>query len=394
MLFNQVESKEPKKSSHLGESTRVIHHGESYANDTGTVMPPIFPSSTFSKGNTAGFDYTRSGNPNFRILESVLSSLEGCKYSTVFGSGVSAITAIASSLKSGDLVLCEENLYGCTVRLFEQVFKKFGLKVKWVDFAEPSSIENIKEIKPSMIWLESPTNPLLKVIDLKAICDSAKASHIPVVVDNTFATSLIQKPLELGATISLTSTTKYINGHSDALGGVVCTQEPFWHERMEFAQKALGLQPSPFDCWLITRGVKTLPLRLQRQISNASALANELAKDPSVKWVSYPFRSDHPQYKLAKKQMRSGGAIITIRLKANQSETYSFCKSLSYFTMAESLGGVESLVCHPATMTHNAVPEKIKLKLGIDESLVRFSIGCEDFPDLDNDIKKSLDQLK
>ncbi len=386
-------STNPQKSSEIGLSTRVIHHGENFAKETGTVMPPIFQSSTFAHGNSGGFDYTRSGNPNFRILESILNSLEDCKYSTVFGSGISAITAIASSLKSGELILCEENLYGCTVRLFEQVFRKFGIETKWIDFTNTSSINAINELNPSMIWLESPTNPLLKVIDIKNICSIAMKNKIPTVVDNTFATALIQKPLELGATLSLTSTTKYINGHSDALGGAVCTQDPAWHEKMKFAQKSLGLQPSPFDCWLITRGVKTLPLRLDRQVANAFALANELAKHPLVRWVRYPFRSDHPQHLLAKKQMSSGGAIITIDLKSNKQKTYSFCKSLKYFTMAESLGGVESLVCHPATMTHASVDSGTKVKLGINDSLIRFSVGCEDFQDLDKDLKEALNQL-
>ncbi len=386
-------STNPEKSYTPGLNTRVIHHGESFAKDTGTVMPPIFPSSTFRHGNPDGFDYTRSGNPNFRILESVLSSLEGCKYSTVFNSGVSAITAIASSLKTGDLILCEENLYGCTIRLFEKVFQKFGLQTKWVDFSDRSSISEINRLKPSMIWIESPTNPLLKVIDLKPVCSVANENQIPVIVDNTFATALLQKPLELGATISLTSTTKYINGHSDALGGAVCTKSLAWHERMKFAQKALGLQPSPFDCWLITRGIKTLPLRFQRQIENSIAIADELAKHPSVKWVKYPFRLDHPQNEIAKKQMLAGGAIVTLSLKANQEDTYSFCKSLQYFTMAESLGGVESLVCHPSTMSHASVDSQTKLKLGIDESLIRLSIGCEDLIDLKKDLSQGLKKL-
>ncbi|MBL6797614.1 MAG: PLP-dependent transferase, partial [Synechococcus sp. BS307-5m-G39] len=252
------------------DATRAIHHGESFADDTGTVMPPIYATSTFAHGNPGGFDYTRSGNPNFRILEGVLASVERCDHATVFGSGVSAITAIASTLQQGDLVLCEENLYGCTVRLFEQVFAKFGVRTEWVDFTDPSSLTAIAELQPAMIWLESPTNPLLKVIDLEAVCSAARSVEVPVVVDNTFATALVQRPLQLGATLSLTSTTKYINGHSDALGGAVCTDAPEWHERMVFAQKALGLMPSPFDCWLITRGIKTLPLRLRQQIENAA----------------------------------------------------------------------------------------------------------------------------
>ena len=230
-------------------------------------MPPIYTTSTFAHGNPEGFDYTRSGNPNFRILEGVLASVEHCEHATVFGSGVSAITAIASGLRQGDLVLCEENLYGCTVRLFEQVFAKFGLRTAWVDFTQPTALEQIQAQKPAMVWLESPTNPLLKVIDLEAVCAITQPLGIPVVVDNTFATALVQRPLELGATLSLTSTTKYINGHSDALGGAVCTNDPEWHQKMVFSQKALGLQPSPFDCWLITRGIKTLPLRLKQQMA-------------------------------------------------------------------------------------------------------------------------------
>ncbi len=357
-------------------------------------MPPIFASSTFAHGNQQGFDYTRSGNPNFRILESVLTAIEGCQYATVFGSGVSAITAVTSTLKAGDLVLCEANLYGCTVRLFEEIFRRFQVNTAWVDFTDKSSLAAIVEKQPAMIWLESPTNPLLKVIDLKEVCDVANNQNIPIVVDNTFCTALLQRPLEMGATISLTSTTKYINGHSDALGGAICTNDGAWHHQMRFAQKALGLQPSPFDCWLITRGIKTLPLRLDRQVANASALADQIASHPAVKWVRYPFRSDHPQRDIALKQMKGGGAIVTASLKGNQSQTYSVCKSLRYFTMAESLGGVESLVCHPATMTHASVSTEVKNNLGINESVVRFSIGCEDLADLSNDLTTALNQLQ
>ncbi len=376
-----------------GISTRAIHHGESFAAETGAVMPPIFTSSTFAHGNPQGFDYTRSGNPNFRILESVLAAVESCQFATVFASGVSAITAIASTLQAGDLVLCEENLYGCTVRLFEQVFSRFGVQTAWLDFTNPSALDAIAIQKPAMVWLESPTNPLLKVIDLAAVCAAAAAEKIPVVVDNTFATALLQQPLQLGATLSLTSTTKYINGHSDALGGVVCCDDLQWQQKMVFAQKALGLQPSPFDAWLITRGIKTLPLRLERQIANAAAIADQLASHPRMHWVRYPFRSDHPQQAVAHKQMSAGGAIVTVSLDADQSQTYAFCKSLRYFTMAESLGGVESLVCHPATMTHASVDPEVKQKLGIDDGLVRFSVGCEDLADLSTDLDQALKQL-
>ena len=376
-----------------GLCTRVIHHGTSFADDTGTVMPPIFPPSPFAHGNAGGFDYTRSGNPNFRILDAVLASVEGCEHATVFGSGVSAITAVVSQLQQGDLVLCEENLYGCTVRLFEQVFAKFGLRTQWVDFTQPDALNSIRESMPAMVWLESPTNPLLKVIDLEAVCAVTQPLNIPVVVDNTFATALVQKPLELGATLSLTSTTKYINGHSDALGGAVCTNDPQWHQKMVFSQKALGLQPSPFDCWLITRGIKTLPLRLRQQMVNAAALADQLADHPKVNWVRYPHRPDHPQHAVAKRQMAAGGAIVTVSFAANQVQTYALCKRLRWFTMAESLGGIESLICHPATMTHAAVSAEMKAKLGIDDGLVRFSVGCEDLVDLQADLQQALELL-
>tara|TARA_Y100001968_G_C19422946_1_gene752802 strand:- start:813 stop:1982 length:1170 start_codon:yes stop_codon:yes gene_type:complete len=389
-----VSIEKPPKEDLAGENTRAIHHGKSFAEATGTIMPPIFPSSTFIHGNIEGFDYTRSGNPNFKILEEVLKSLEPCKYGTVFASGVSAITAITASLKGGDIILCEENLYGCTVRLFEKVFRRFGVKVAWTDFTNKDNLRIIEEIKPSMIWIESPTNPLLKIIDIKSVCTESRKYNIPVVVDNTFATSFVQKPLELGATISLISTTKYINGHSDALGGAVLTNDSEWHKRMLFAQKSLGLHPSPFDCWLITRGVKTVGLRLKQQISNANILANLLDNHNLVEWIRYPFNSNHPQVLIAKKQMRFGGAIITAKLRGTQSTTYSFCKNLKYFSMAESLGGVESLICHPATMTHASIDDKQKKQLGISETLIRLSIGCEDIEDLSKDLNKALSKLQ
>ena len=383
-------SKKRDRLINTGVNTRVIHHQENFSESTGSIMPPIFPTSTFIHGNEDGFDYTRSGNPNFRILESVLSDLEECQFASVFSSGVAAITAIVSSLKAGDLILCEENLYGCTVRLFEQVFNRFGLKTLWIDFTKSNFQEVIAKHNPSMIWIESPTNPLLKIIDIEEICNFSNKMQIPVVVDNTFATPLLQRPLKLGATLSLTSTTKYINGHSDALGGAVCTESSDWKDKLNFAQKALGLNPSPFDCWLITRGIKTLPLRLERQIDNASKIANQLANNPLIESVRYPFRNDHPQCKLAKRQMALGGAIVTATVNASQEQTYSFCKNLHFFKMAESLGGIESLVCHPATMTHASVPKETKLKIGITDSLIRFSVGCENIEDLSADLNQAL----
>ena len=376
-----------------GVKTLSIHHGETFSKETGCIMPPIFSTSTFKHGNKENFDYTRSGNPNFKILENILKSIEDSKYCTVFGSGISAVTAITSTLKSGDKILCESNLYGCTVRMFEKVFKKFGIEVLYTDFTYKKNINKISNFKPTLIWLESPTNPLLKVLDIKMICDEANKLEIPVVVDNTFSTSLIQKPLELGATLSLISTTKFINGHSDALGGAVLTNNEGWNRKMLFSQKSLGLQPSPFDCWLITRGVKTLPLRIEQQTQSAKLISEELDNQKIISKVIYPFNQKHPQYNLAKSQMRSGGSMITLKLNLNKKDTFKFCKSLKYFSLAESLGGVESLICHPATMTHASVDETTKKSLGIDDALIRLSIGCEDTNDLISDILIALNKF-
>ena len=382
-----------KKQNKKGLKTIAIHHGKSYADETGCVMPPIFATSTFEHGNKANFDYTRSGNPNFSILENVLKGIENSNYCTVFNSGISAVTAIVSSLKSGDTILCESNLYGCTIRMFEKIFRKFGIQTSYVDFTNKEYIQQISKVKPSLIWLESPTNPLLKILNLREICSEANLRKIPVVVDNTFCTAVIQKPLELGATLSLISTTKFINGHSDALGGAVITNDESWNNKMIFSQKSLGLNPSPFDCWLITRGLKTLPLRIAQQTENAHFIANELNSHKLIDQLIYPFNKNHPQYELAKSQMKIGGSMITLKLKLNKNETFNFCKKLEYFSLAESLGGVESLICHPTTMSHASVDEAVKNTLGINDSLVRLSIGCEDAKDLLSDLLLALDSF-
>ena len=376
-----------------GLKTISIHHGESFSQDTGCVTPPIFATSTFKHGNKGDFDYTRSGNPNFKILENVLKSIEGANHCTVFSSGIAAVTAITSSLKSGDKILCESNLYGCTIRMFEKVFKKFGIQTFYCDFTKKEYIQIIAEVNPTLIWLESPTNPLLKVLNLKEICEEANSNNIPVVVDNTFCTAIIQNPLDLGATLSLTSTTKFINGHSDALGGAVLTNNEEWNKKMLFAQKSLGLNPSPFDCWLITRGLKTLPLRIDQQTSNAEIISQAIDSHELVEELIYPFNPNHPQFKLAKEQMKMGGSMISLKLKLNKVDTFSFCNKLQYFSLAESLGGVESLICHPATMSHASVDEDTKNKLGINDSLVRLSIGCEECEDLLSDILFTLEDF-
>ena len=357
-------------------------------------MPPLYLTSTFEQGNPDGFDYTRSGNPNFRLLETTLASLEGGAYATCFASGVSAITAVVSTLKQGDRVVAEENVYGCTYRLFEKVFAKFGVEVVYADLADPVNWSAIEEHRPALVWLESPTNPLLKVLDLEGLCAVARRAGAPVLVDNTFASPYLQRPLEWGATLSLSSTTKYINGHSDSLAGIVATSDETWHDRMVFAQKALGLQPSPFEAWLTARGVRTLALRMERHSANALALAEWMEQRAEVSSVRYPFLPSHPGQALARKQMRAGSGLFTVELAAALEDTIAFCRRLRLFTLAESLGGVESLICHPASMTHASVPAEVRRKVGISDGLIRFSVGIEDLDDLRADLEQALAALR
>ncbi len=379
-----------KTDRQTGFSTRAVHKGRGFAGTTGAVMPPVFLTSTFQSGNADGFDYTRSGNPNFRLLDESVAAVEGAEFATCFASGVSATTAVVSTFKSGDFVLAEENVYGCTYRLFERVFAKFGLQVRYVDLSKQENWQEIPRLRPALIWLESPTNPLLKVLDIAGLSKVGREFGATVLVDNTFASPYLQRPLELGATLSLSSTTKYINGHSDCLSGVVATNDPAWRDKMIFAQKALGLQPSPFDAWLTTRGARTLALRMERHSANGLALARWLESRKGVKMVRYPHLPSHPQYKLAKKQMSGGSGIIIAELDCSAADALAFCRRLKYFTLAESLGGVESLICHPPTMTHASVPADVRRKVGIGDGLLRFSVGIEDFEDLRADIDEAL----
>ncbi len=346
--------------------------------------------STFEHGNAGGFDYTRSGNPNFRNLQETLAALEGGRHACVFASGVSAITAVVSTLKTGDVVVLEENVYGCTYRLFSRVFEKFGIKACYYDLSDPQNYCKITEHRPALVWIESPTNPLLKILDIAAISEVAGRVNASVIVDNTFASSLLQQPLKLGATLSLLSTTKYSNGHSDALGGAICTDSDEWQEKMIFAQKALGLQPSPFDAWLTSRGIRTEAVRMERHSLNALTMAERLENSKGVRWVRYPFLPSHPQHELAKKQMRGGSGIVTADLGLNLDSTLAFLKNLRYFTQAESLGGVESLSCHPASMTHASIPREVREAVGITDGVVRFSVGIEHIDDLWRDIEQAL----
>ena len=376
-----------------GFATRAIHKGQAYRQETGALIPPVYLTSTFEKGNREGFDYTRSGNPNFINLENILASLENAAYATVFASGVSAISAVVSSMQSGDLVIAEEVIYGCTYRLFEQVFSKFGLRVEYYDFTDPANFDIVLQKKPKLVWIESPTNPLLKVIDIRELSKFTTRAGSTLLVDNTFASSYHQKPLDLGADLSLSSTTKYINGHSDVLGGVICTNSDTWKEKNVFAQKALGLHPAPFDTWLITRGLKTLSLRMGQHSANALAVADYLDGLEVTRFVRYPMHPSHPQYEVAKAQMSGGSGIVTAQFDLPFSKIGVFLNALERFTLAESLGGIESLVCHPATMSHASVPKEQRERLGITDTLLRFSVGVEQAEDLIADIARALKQI-
>jgi cystathionine gamma-synthase len=382
-----------KDEAPRGFSTQAVHTGRGFTGQTGAVMPPVYLTSTFERGNADGFDYTRSGNPNFRLLDEAVSAMEGARFATSFASGVSAITAVVSTLKSGDLVLAEENVYGCTYRMFDKVFAKFGLQVRYLDLSQPENWAEIPRSRPALLWLESPTNPLLKIVDIAGLAAVAAEVGTAVLVDNTFASPYLQRPIALGATLSLSSTTKYINGHSDCLGGTVATNDAVWHERMVFAQKALGLQPSPFDAWLTTRGQRTLALRMEQHCANALALAQWLETRKGVRRVRYPFLPSHPQYELARRQMKAGSGLIVAELDCAVDGALEFCRQLRLFTLAESLGGVESLICHPASMTHASVPPDVRRQVGISDGLLRFSVGIENETDLRQDIDKALKKV-
>jgi cystathionine gamma-synthase len=377
-------------------NTAAIHIGQDADRETGAVIPPVYLTSTFAQlepGETRGYDYTRSGNPAFDRLGATLAHLEQANHATVFGSGMAAVTAVISTLKAGDVVLAEENIYGCTYRIYDRVFKKFGVTIRYVDLADPANHAEIEKQNPALVWIESPTNPLLKIIDIEAVAKAAHKAGTELLVDNTFASPYFQNPLALGADLSLSSTTKYINGHSDCLGGVVCTNSDDWNEKMVFAQKAIGLNPSPFDCWLISRGLKTLGVRMEKHFENALKVAGFLEGLDCTETVRYPFLPSHPQHELAKKQMRGGSGIVTALFDLPLGSVVKLISNLKLFTLAESLGGVESLICHPASMTHASIPKAQREAVGITDGLVRFSVGIEDADDLIADIQTSLNRL-
>jgi cystathionine beta-lyase/cystathionine gamma-synthase len=374
-------------------STKAIHAGNGPEEVTGAIMPPIYMTSTFvqeAPGETKGYDYTRAGNPNFTILEKILASLENGKYATVFGSGLGALTALISTLSSGDTVLGINGVYGGTYRLFNKVFKRYGVDFFSIPKLTPEALENALSKKPKWLFFETPTNPLLEIFDIAELTKTAKKHGVMTIVDNTFATSYFQNPLDYGVDVVWHSTTKYTGGHSDVIGGVAITNHEHFKQALDFARMAIGLNPSPFDAWLLTRGIKTLAIRMEQHQRNALAIAHFLQSHPKVKKVYYPGLPDHPQHAIAKKQMRGFGGMISVEFNLPLEKTKELISSFKLFSLAESLGGVESLVCHPTTMTHASVPEKERHACGITDGLVRFSVGIEDSQDLIDDLAQGL----
>jgi cystathionine beta-lyase/cystathionine gamma-synthase len=370
--------------------TKLVHAGQEPDPVTGSIMPPIYMTSTYiqeSPGEAKGYEYTRAGNPNFTILENLLASLEKGKYATVFSSGLGGLTALVSGLNPGDKVVALQGVYGGTFRLFNQVFSRYGIQFEQVKI---SDLEKALQSKPKYLLFETPTNPLLEIYDLEKFTQLAHKNGVEVVVDNTFATPFNQNPIDFGVDHVWHSTTKYIGGHSDVIGGVIITNDQKTKQALDFGRKTLGLNPSPFDAWLVTRGVKTLGARMRLHNENAQKIANYLAAHPKVSKVYYPGLPSHENHSIAKKQMRGFSGMVSAEFKLSLEETKKVISSFKYFSLAESLGGVESLVCHPATMTHASIPANIRNEIGLRDGLVRFSVGIEDPDDLIDDLRDAI----
>lgn len=377
-------------------STKAIHVGQEPDPTTGAVITPIYQTSTYVQegiGKHKGYEYARTGNPTRTALEQCLASLENGKYGLCFASGLAAEMNIMNLLKQGDHVVVGEDVYGGTYRLFQRVMTKYGLKFSFVDSRDLSNVEKAITKETRMLWLETPTNPMLQLVDLQAATKIGKSKGLISVVDNTFASPYLQNPLDLGADIVVHSTTKYIGGHSDVVGGAIVTSNTELYEELKFHQNACGGVPGPQDCWLTMRGVKTLAVRMEQHQKNAMEIAKLLQGHEGLEKVIYPGLSDHPHHELAKKQMRGFGGMLSIVVKGGQDAAQRFMTGTKLFSLAESLGGVESLMCHPSTMTHGSIPKEDREARGITDGLVRLSVGIEDVEDLVLDIKTALAKI-
>ncbi|MCH8882976.1 MAG: cystathionine gamma-synthase [SAR324 cluster bacterium] len=375
--------------------TKAVHAGQAPDPSTGAIMTPIYQSSTFvqsAPGKHQGYEYARTGNPTRTALEANLAALESGGHGICFSSGLGAMDAVIRLLKAGDHVVCCDDVYGGTYRLFTQVFARFGMEFTFADMADPAAVERAVTPRTRMVWIETPTNPLLKVLDIRRIAALARERGALAVVDNTFATPYLQQPLNLGATIVVHSLTKYLGGHSDVIGGAAVTDDEDLAKRLHAIQNAVGAVPGPMDCFLVLRGTKTLHVRMARHCENAGRVARFLEDHPRVARVHYPGLPGHPQHALAAEQMTGFGGMVSFELKDDSIEKAKrFCESTRVFALAESLGGVESLVEHPAIMTHASVPRDVREAAGLRDSLIRLSVGVEDCDDLIEDLHQALE---
>jgi cystathionine gamma-lyase len=377
----------------LGFETRAIHAGQSPDPVTGAVVTPMYLTSTFaqsSPGVHQGYEYSRSHNPTRAAYEQCVANLEGGRHGFAFASGCVGATTVMHLLSQGDHVVCCDDMYGGTLRLFEKVFRKLGITFDYLDLSDPEALLGALRPNTKLLWLESPTNPLMKLVDIRALATIAHRQNVQVMVDNTFMSPYFQRPLELGADLVLHSTTKYINGHSDLIGGVVITDDDKLGAELKFMANAVGGVQATFDSWLCLRSLKTLAVRMQAHASNAMAVARYLEAHSRVKRVMYPGLSSHPQHELACRQMSGFGGMLAMELDTDLAGARRFLETVRIFTLAESLGGVESLIEHPAIMTHASVPPTVREKLGIGDGLIRVSVGIETETDLIADLDQAL----
>lgn len=380
-------------SDELGFSTRAVHAGQAPDPATGAVMTPVYLTSTYAQEwpeKHKGYDYARTVHPTREALQKNLASLEGAKFGLCFSSGMAATSTVVEALSAGDHVLCGNDLYGGTYRVFTKVFARFGMTFSFVDTTDLKVVADSITPKTKLIWIETPSNPLLKITDLRAVAKIAHDKGAKLVVDNTFASPALQQPLSLGADVVVHSTTKYLGGHSDVVGGAILTSDEALYKEYKFLQNAVGAVPGPLDCFLLLRGTKTLPLRIERHCENASVVAKHLLSHPEVAKVHYPGLPTHPGHATAKGQMSGFGGMISFELKGDLERAKRMISSCEVFTLAESLGGVESLIGHPASMTHGSIPREERLKAGLADGLIRLSVGIEDVKDLIADLDRAI----
>lgn len=374
-------------------ATKAIHAGQEPDPSTGAIMTPIFQTATYAQaglGENKGFEYSRTSNPTRSVLEACMAALEDGKYGLAFASGMAAESAILSLLSAGDHIVSCDDLYGGSYRIFERVMRRYTVETSYVPADDLDAYEQAIRPNTKLVWLETPTNPLLRLVDIRAIAEIAHRHKLLVVVDNTFASPYFQQPLKLGADIVVHSTTKYINGHSDVVGGALVLNDEEAYQAIKFYQNAAGGVPSPFDAWLILRGIKTLAVRMRQHEENARAVAGFLAEHPRVERVYYPGLVSHPDHELAKRQMSGFGGMVSFQPKGSLVDIAQIVRRFKVFALAESLGGVESLVCHPASMTHGSIPKDIRESRGLTDTLLRLSVGIEDKEDLMRDLEQAL----